>query len=404
MNRNEERAYEIIKLGKKLIAEKQRKTAIIKRTAYSVSGICAAAAIGFGIWNNDAIKNSADFDKYNSSTVVENSTEPAESGTFVISSESTVETTTSTASDTVKSAETSEITTAEITQTQRVTAADTTAKKTAEATMTTASYTQTIVTITQTQLAGNVTVTNTQTTKKPTTMPTTTNDEPTTMPNATNDKLTTMPTTTKTEQTAIDKTLSLPASSTTLLIPCTATVTSQSICTATSIPLSSNPAASIPNNSTHDSSISTFTTTSIPLSSNPAASIPHNSTTDSSISTFTTTVSDTGTTVTSISEPFTSVTTATGGNSNTTPVLELIISDKGALTDILYDGVIYHNVPSKVDTAYLERDKRKYLGDVYYNRIGYCSVYYVYDYKEQGKPVLVLAAYKSNIYRLFLME
>lgn len=356
MNRNEERAYEIIKLGKKLIAEKQRKTVIIKRTAYSVSGICAASAIGFGIWNNDAIKNSADFDKYNSSTVVENSTEPAESGTFVISSESTVETTTSTASDTVNSAETSEITTAEITQTQRVTAADTTAKKTAEATMTTVSYTQTIVTITQTQLAGNVTVTNTQTTKKPTTMPITTNDEPTTMPNATND-----------EPTAI---------ATTLPIQCTATVTSQSICTATSIPLSSNPAASIPNNSTTDSSISTFTTT----------------------------VSDTGTTVTSISEPFTSVTTATGGNSNTTPVLELIISDKGELTDILYDGVIYHNALSKVDTAYLERDKRKYLGDVYYNRIGYCSVYYVYDYKEQGKPALVLAAYKSNISRLFLME
>ncbi|MBQ6943006.1 MAG: hypothetical protein IJN43_01630 [Ruminococcus sp.] len=376
MNRNEERAYEIIKLGKKLIAEKQRKTAIIKRTAYSVSGICAAAAIGFGIWNNDAIKNSADFDKYNSSTVVENSTEPAESGTFVISSESTVKTTTSTAADTVKSAETSEITTAEITQTQRVTAADTTAKKTAEATMTTASYTQTIVTITQTQLAGNVTVTNTQTTKKPTTMPITTNDEPTTMPIATNEEPTTMPPTTKTEQTAIDKTLSLPASSTTLSIQCTATVTSQSICTATSIPLSSNPAASIPNNSTTDSSISTFTTT----------------------------VSDTGTTVTSISEPFTSVTTATGGNSNTTPVLELIIGDKGELTDILYDGVIYHNALSTVDTAYLERDKRKYLGDVYYNRIGYCSVYYVYDYKEQGKPALVLAAYKGNIYRLFLME
>ena len=365
MNRNEERAYEIIKLGKKLIAEKQRKTAIIKRTAYSVSGICAAAAIGFGIWNNDAIKNSADFDKYNSSTVVENSTEPAESGTFVISSESTVETTTSTAADTVKSAETSEITTAEITQTQRVTAAYTTAKKTAEATMTTASYTQTIVTITQTQLAGNVTVTNTQTTKKPTTMPIATNEEPTTMPP-----------TTKTEPTAIDKTLSLPASSTTLPIQCTATVTSQSICTATSIPLSSNPAASIPNNSTTDSSISTFTTT----------------------------VSDTGTTVTSISEPFTSVTTATGGNSNTTPVLELIIGDKGELTDILYDGVIYHNALSTVDTAYLERDKRKYLGDVYYNRIGYCSVYYVYDYKEQGKPALVLAAYKGNVYRLFLME
>lgn len=363
MSRLREKAELIMKYGDSVIAEKQRKTAVIKRTAYSVSGICAAAGITFSIWNNDAIKNSADFNKYNSSSVVDN---PTESGTFTISSESTVETTTSTVADiTVNSAETSEITTAEPPHTQETAVSDTTTKKTSAAIRTTAAYTQNTATITETQLAGNVTVTNTQTTEKTTTMPIATNDEPTTMA-----------TTTKTEPTAIDKTLSRPASEATLPIQCTATVTSQSISTATSIPLSSNPAASIPNNSTTDSSISTFTTT----------------------------VSDTGTTVTSISEPFTSVTTATGGNSNTTPVLELIISDKGELTDILYDGVIYHNALSKVDTAYLERDKRKYLGDVYYNRIGYCSVYYVYDYKEQGKPALVLAAYKSNISRLFLME
>ena len=80
MSRLREKAELIMKYGDSVIAEKQRKTAVIKRTAYSVSGICAAAGISFSIWNNDAIKNSADFDKYNSSSVVGNSTEPVESG------------------------------------------------------------------------------------------------------------------------------------------------------------------------------------------------------------------------------------------------------------------------------------------------------------------------------------
>ncbi len=143
MSRLRKKAELIMKYGDSVIAEKQRRTAIIKRTAYSVSGICAAVGIGFSIWNNDAIKNSADFDKYNSSSVVGNSTEPAESGALTISSECTAETTTSTAADiTVNSAETSAATTAEIPHTQRVTVSDITTKKTSSATSTTAVYTE----------------------------------------------------------------------------------------------------------------------------------------------------------------------------------------------------------------------------------------------------------------------
>lgn len=47
----------VFRKGDAILAEKRRRTAIIKRTSLAVSGICAVAIVGLGIWNNNDIKN-----------------------------------------------------------------------------------------------------------------------------------------------------------------------------------------------------------------------------------------------------------------------------------------------------------------------------------------------------------
>ena len=84
--------------------------------------------------------------------------------------------------------------------------------------------------------------------------------------------------------------------------------------------------------------------------------------------------------------------------------INLILRGAGEFIGISYDGTNYYKVSEEVDTSYLSRDKRKYLGYVYYNGKNYGSLYYVYDYKEQGKPALILGVYNSRSYRLFLMD
>ena len=361
MSRLREKAELIMKYGDSVIAEKQRKTAVIKRTAYSVSGICAAAGISFSIWNNDAIKNSADFDKYNSSSVVDNHTE---SSTFTISSESTVETTTSTVADiTVNSAETSEITTAEPPHTQETAVSDTTTKKTSAAIRTTAAYTQNTaaitetatvtttqntVTITETQLAETVTVITTQTTAK---------DEPTSVT-----------TTKKINPTTVSSTTKAPPSGGEI---------EEVTTVGTSVP-------SIPEGITTEITSTTSENTFLPET----VSLPE---------------SFTSATTAATGEQ-SSTTTTTGRNPTTIPALDIITNGAGEFIGISYDSTNYYKVSEEVDTSYLSRDKRKYLGYVYYKGKNYGSLYYVYNYKEQGKPALILGVYNSRSYRLFLMD
>lgn len=391
MSRLRKKAELIMKYGDSVIAEKQRKTAIIKRTAYSVSGICAAVGIGFSIWNNDAIKNSADFDKYNSSSVVGNSTEPTESGTFTISSECTAETTTSTAADiTVNSAETSAATTAEIPHTQRVTVSDITTKKTLSATSTTAVYTENIVTITETQLAETVTVTNIQTTAKdePTTMttankPTTatiaSKDEPTKMTTASKDKPTTGTITTKsTPTTATTASKYEPTTTGSAISPTLpeSVVTKQTIITNTRVTTGS--IVRVPNNTI--TSFDEMNEITKPTSYSTQTSIPF----------------------TSASTP---TTTTTGRNPTTIPDLDIITNGKGEVVGISYDGVDFYRNYEIVDKIYVdERDKREYLGDINHKHLNDCYVFYVYDYKEQGKPALILCSHRSGDLKLFVAE
>ena len=358
MSRLRKKAELIMKYGDSVIAEKQRRTAIIKRTAYSVSGICAAVGIGFSIWNNDAIKNSADFDKYNSSSVVGNSTEPAESGALTISSECTAETTTSTAADiTVNSAETSAATTAEIPHTQRVTVSDITTKKTSSATSTTAVYTENTATITETQLAETVTVTNTQTTAK---------DEPISM--TTTKKPTTEATASKYEPTTTGSAISpaLPESAVT-----------QPACTANTR-VTTGSIVSVPNDT-----ITSFDEMN-------EITKPTSYSTQTSIS------------FTSASTP---TTTTTSKSPTTIPDLDIITNGKGEVVGISYDGVDFYRNYEIVDKIYVdERDKREYLGDINHKHLNDCYVFYVYDYKEQGKPALILCSHRSGDLKLFVAE
>ena len=52
MDKYEKCAESLMKLGDSIIAKKRRKAFIIKRTAFSVSGLCAAIIVGVGIWHS----------------------------------------------------------------------------------------------------------------------------------------------------------------------------------------------------------------------------------------------------------------------------------------------------------------------------------------------------------------
>lgn len=57
MDKYRKSAEEIMRRGDAIIAEKKRRSAIYKRTAFAVSGLCAAIIAGVGIWNNPQLKN-----------------------------------------------------------------------------------------------------------------------------------------------------------------------------------------------------------------------------------------------------------------------------------------------------------------------------------------------------------
>lgn len=52
MDKYEKCAESLMRLGDSIIAEKRIKASIIKRTAFSVSGLCAAIIVGVGIWHS----------------------------------------------------------------------------------------------------------------------------------------------------------------------------------------------------------------------------------------------------------------------------------------------------------------------------------------------------------------
>lgn len=60
MDKYRKSAEEIMRRGDAIIAEKKRRSVIYKRTAFAVSGLCAAIIAGVGIWNNPQLKNLTD--------------------------------------------------------------------------------------------------------------------------------------------------------------------------------------------------------------------------------------------------------------------------------------------------------------------------------------------------------
>ena len=60
MDKYRKSAEEIMRRGDAIIAERKRHSAIYKRTAFAVSGLCAAIIAGVGIWNNPQLKNLTD--------------------------------------------------------------------------------------------------------------------------------------------------------------------------------------------------------------------------------------------------------------------------------------------------------------------------------------------------------
>ena len=70
MDRFEKHAEYIMERGDRILAEKRRKASIIKRTAFSVSGLCAAIIVGVGIWHNSSIKTPPDIDHSSENNII----------------------------------------------------------------------------------------------------------------------------------------------------------------------------------------------------------------------------------------------------------------------------------------------------------------------------------------------
>ncbi len=60
MDKYRKSAEEIMRRGDVIIARQKQRSAVIKRTAFAISGLCAAVIAGVGIWNNPRLHNLAD--------------------------------------------------------------------------------------------------------------------------------------------------------------------------------------------------------------------------------------------------------------------------------------------------------------------------------------------------------
>ncbi|MDE6102604.1 MAG: hypothetical protein K2F73_06480, partial [Ruminococcus sp.] len=68
----------VFRKGDKILEKRRKRTAVIKKISFSVSGICAVILVGFGVWTNDCIKhqtNSLLNDNQNNQIITENETD-----------------------------------------------------------------------------------------------------------------------------------------------------------------------------------------------------------------------------------------------------------------------------------------------------------------------------------------
>ncbi|MDE5936750.1 MAG: hypothetical protein K2G83_05035, partial [Ruminococcus sp.] len=70
MKSYEDISERIFKKGDEILKKKQKRTAIIKRTSLTVSGVCAVILISFGVWKNNDIKNALNNNWMNDKQIV----------------------------------------------------------------------------------------------------------------------------------------------------------------------------------------------------------------------------------------------------------------------------------------------------------------------------------------------
>ena len=75
MDKRRKCALALMELGDSIIEKKRRRASIIRRAAFSVSGLCAAMLIGVGIWSNSAVQTPPDREP--SSNIMMTETSPA---------------------------------------------------------------------------------------------------------------------------------------------------------------------------------------------------------------------------------------------------------------------------------------------------------------------------------------
>lgn len=73
MDKRRKCALALMELGDSIIEKKRRRASIIRRAAFSVSGLCAAVLIGVGIWSNSAVQTPPDREPSSSIIVTETS-------------------------------------------------------------------------------------------------------------------------------------------------------------------------------------------------------------------------------------------------------------------------------------------------------------------------------------------
>lgn len=104
MDRFEKRIAEIRKRGDVIIAERNRRSSIIKKVSFSVSGLCAAMIVGIGIWHYSALQTPPDRNpiQSNDSFIATTTSHTSGNGSFTaVTTSQTIEKTSATVTSTV---------------------------------------------------------------------------------------------------------------------------------------------------------------------------------------------------------------------------------------------------------------------------------------------------------------
>lgn len=134
MKNYDETINTVFSKGDAIFEERRKKAVKIKQTSYAVSGVCAAAIVGIGIWHMTNTPNLPDNNLLNSDTIEKETTNTTEATTNALTSETTNQTTKHTVTADIHTEKTNSVTTKVVTTIEMPTSSHSLIQSTAQTT------------------------------------------------------------------------------------------------------------------------------------------------------------------------------------------------------------------------------------------------------------------------------